>query len=170
MAVCLICTIICWRFRLYPVKTFVLSLYYLAVCMMCANDRVHYVPIVVFLCFYIILPHYHHHADVSESIEHLKCCWVHSVENKSILSIIFHTIYSPYIFILWWLWEYVYFISLSSSNRKYEQFSMVYDEVIKQWCALYVFLWSYKFGFRFFIRSSVICAFPCTYRDRDCLW
>ena len=52
-------------------------------------------------------------------------------EIKSILSFIFHAIYgavfrgcmySAYPFRLWWLWEYVYFILLSSSNRKYDPF------------------------------------------------
>ena len=54
-------------------------------------------------------------------------------EIKSILSFIFHAIhvygavsrgcmYSAHPFLLWWLWEYVYFILLSSSNRKYDPF------------------------------------------------
>ena len=52
-------------------------------------------------------------------------------EIKSILSFVFHAIYgavsrgcmySAYPFLLWWLWEYVYFILLSSSNRKYDPF------------------------------------------------
>ena len=35
---------------------------------------------VVFVCLHITLPHYHHYAAVSESIEVLKCYQVHSVE------------------------------------------------------------------------------------------
>ena len=43
--------------------------------MMYANDRVHRVngPMVVFFSLYITLSHHHHYADVSESIELLKC-------------------------------------------------------------------------------------------------
>ena len=39
----------------------------------CANNRVLYGPMVLFVSFYITLPHYRHYADVSESIELLKC-------------------------------------------------------------------------------------------------
>ena len=67
---------------------------------------------------------------------------------KHILSFIHYTIYgavfSVYPFPLWWLREYIYFVSLSSSNRKYELLPIVYGYVMKQWCALYVFLYSYK--------------------------
>ena len=65
--------------------------------------------------------------------------WVYSVDSvfyiKLILSFIFHAIYgavsrgcmySAYSFLLWWLWEYVYFILLSSSNRKYDPFPIAY--------------------------------------------
>ena len=63
--------------------------------MMCANDKVHYYPMVVFVCLHITLPHYHHHADLSESIEFIKClsgtfCFESAPTIKSILSIIFH--------------------------------------------------------------------------------
>ena len=65
---------------------------------------------------------------------------VHSVEwvskIKSIRSIIFHEIifhaiyqgcvHSAYLFLLWWLWEYMYFILLSSLNWKYDLFAIVY--------------------------------------------
>ena len=50
---------------------------------------------------------------------------------KSIRSIIFHAMYgavcihSAYPFLLWRLWEYVYFVLLSSSNRKYDPFAIV---------------------------------------------
>ena len=53
---------------------------YLCVCllllcsvMMCANNRVHYDPMAVFVCLHITLPHYHHYANLSEGIELLKC-------------------------------------------------------------------------------------------------
>ena len=48
---------------------------------------------------------------------------------KSVLSIVFYAIYgtvfSVYPFLLWWLWKYVYFILFSSSNWKYESFTIV---------------------------------------------
>ena len=40
---------------------------------MCAINRVHYGPVVVFVCLHITLPHYHHSADVSEGVELLTC-------------------------------------------------------------------------------------------------
>ena len=41
--------------------------------MMCANNGVYYDLMVVLICLHITLPHYDHHADVSEGIELLKC-------------------------------------------------------------------------------------------------
>ena len=46
--------------------------YYTCVLKMCANDRVHYGPMIVFVCLHITLPDYHHNADVSECIGFLK--------------------------------------------------------------------------------------------------
>ena len=39
-------------------------------------------------------------------------------------------------------WENIYFVLLSSSNRKYELLPIVLGYVMKQWCALYVSLYS----------------------------
>ena len=54
-------------------------------------------PVVVFVYLHIILLHYHLYEDVSEGIELLNACRVHSVECvskiKLIISIIFHAIY-----------------------------------------------------------------------------
>ena len=63
------------RFRIQPGKAGFRFLYYCAVlCLMiCANKRIQYGPMVVFVCLHIALPHYLHYADVSESIELLKC-------------------------------------------------------------------------------------------------
>ena len=49
-------------------------LYLLLLCtlMMCAHNRIHYGPMVVFVRLHITLPHYHDYADVSEDIELLK--------------------------------------------------------------------------------------------------
>ena len=40
--------------------------------MVCTNDRVNYGPMIIFVCLHFILPHNHHYADVSRSIELLK--------------------------------------------------------------------------------------------------
>ena len=66
--------------------------------MMSADNRIHYDPMVVFVCQHITLAHYHHYADLTESIELLKClsgtfCFECLSRIKSILSIIFHAIY-----------------------------------------------------------------------------
>ena len=37
------------------------------------DERIQYDPMVVFVCLYITLPHYHHCADAYASIEFLKC-------------------------------------------------------------------------------------------------
>ena len=75
--------------------------------MICANDRVYYGPMVVFVCLHTTLPHYHHYADVSEGIERLKC-WSSTTcqvcvcvfKIKSILAIIFHAIHGLHAFSL----------------------------------------------------------------------
>ena len=41
--------------------------------MMCVNNWVHYGLKVVFVCVHIISFHYHHYAELSESVEHIKC-------------------------------------------------------------------------------------------------
>ena len=48
-----------------------LGLFYLLLCsrMMRANNRLHYGPIVIFVCLYIAPPHYHYHSDVSKGME-----------------------------------------------------------------------------------------------------
>ena len=38
---------------------------------------------------------------------------------------------------------YIYFVLLSSSNRKHELLPIVKGQVMKQWYALYVFLYPY---------------------------
>ena len=59
--------------------------------------RVHYGPMVVFVCLHITPPHYHHYAGVYDGIELLKCLPstfspVCVYDYKSILLIIFHAI------------------------------------------------------------------------------
>ena len=58
----------------------------------CANDRVHNGPMVVFVCLHIKLTHYHHNADVSEGIGFLTylsgtVCLVCVYSNVSCVSI-----------------------------------------------------------------------------------
>ena len=64
---------------------------------MCANNWIHFSPVVVFVWMHFTLPHYHHFADASEGIELLKYlsgsfCRVSKI--KSILSILFHSIHA----------------------------------------------------------------------------
>ena len=64
--------------------------------MMCANEKVHYDPMVVF--DYPQYQYFHHYEDQTESIELLKClsgtfCFEGVSKIKSILSIIFHANY-----------------------------------------------------------------------------
>ena len=69
------CTV---RFIYFPKK---LGLCRLSRCslMTCTYNRVHYGPMVAFLCLNIKLPHYHHYAALSEGIELLKGLSVNSV-------------------------------------------------------------------------------------------
>ena len=66
------------------------------------NNWLHYGLAVVFVCLHITLSHYHHYADFSEGIEHKNTCQIYSGEHvpkiKSILSIIFWTIYTAVCF------------------------------------------------------------------------
>ena len=58
-------------------------------------------------------------------------------------------VFSVFPFPFWWLREYNYFVLSSSSNRKYELLPIVWGKVMKQWCALYLFLYSY--GSKFYL-------------------
>ena len=115
-------------------ESWVLFSLILCILMMCANDGVHYGPMVVFVCLHITQPQYHHYADVSERIELLKClsytfcrgCAYDQVSSLSYLSCnIWGYLYSAYAFLLWWLSEYAYFILSSSTNRKYDPSAIV---------------------------------------------
>ena len=52
-------------------ETWVVFFLLLCSLMIRAYDRVHYSPVVVFVCLHITLPHYHQFADVSEGIRFL---------------------------------------------------------------------------------------------------
>ena len=82
------------------IKLFVVFLL-LCSLMVCANNQVHYDPMVVFVCLHIALPHYHHNADLSEAIELLKCfsdisCLEWMFKIKSVFLIIYHSIYGTW--------------------------------------------------------------------------
>ena len=67
---------------------------------------------------------------------------------------------SAYPFLFWWLWEYLYFILISTSNLKHELLAIVYGSGMKQWHALYALLCSFLtlfffFSFLFFLKLIV---------------
>ena len=77
-------------------ESWVLSPLILCSLMMCVNNRVHYGPMVVFVCLLITLPHYHSYADLSEVIDFLTClsgifCHDCVSKIKSVLSIILYS-------------------------------------------------------------------------------
>ena len=89
------CTIICWQFHIYPGKVGFCVFYYCAVlwCAQIIELIMQYDLIVVFVSLHITLPHYHHHADLTECIELLKflsCTFCLGCVSKiqSVLSII----------------------------------------------------------------------------------
>ena len=94
--------------------------------MMSANRRVRFGLQIESVCLYITPSPYQHSTNISEDIELIKCLssvWV----RFSQLSIIQYMglCVSVYPFPLWWLTEYIYFVLLSSSNRKHELLSIV---------------------------------------------
>ena len=103
---------------------------------------------VVIVCLHITQPHYHHYADLSESIELLTCfsdtfCLQCLCMIKSILSIIFLAICGAVrIQLTQFSYDHIEnkcTFLLSSSNRKYDPFAIAYGKVMKQWHALYFF-------------------------------
>ena len=88
-----------------------------------------------------------------ETLNLKNACQIYFVECvskiKHILSVIHYTIcgavyFSLPISLVMIERIYIYFVSLSSSNRKYELLPIVKGQVMKQWCALCVFLYSYE--------------------------
>ena len=63
------CSIICWRFRIYPGEPGILFQLFLCSLMICADNRVHHDPVIVLLYLHITLLNYQHYAHVSEGIE-----------------------------------------------------------------------------------------------------
>ena len=109
---------------------------------------------IVFVYLYITLSHYHHCASLSEDIELIKClsdivCRVCEQDKAYSLSYPLQNtwgcVFSVNPFPLWWLREYIYFVLLSSSNRKYELLPIAglglgHETMVYAVC-LYVFLW-----------------------------
>ena len=104
--------------------------------MMNANTRKHFGLQIVLVCLYITQSHYHHCANLPEDIELKKCpsdtYFVECVSKiNHILSAIRYTICGAVCFqlthfpCLWWLRACIYFVLLSSSDRKYQPLSIV---------------------------------------------
>ena len=84
--------------------------------MMSWDSRVHFGLRIVFICLYITSSHYHHCANLSEDIDHIKClsdifCRVCEWDLAYSLSYsiynIWGCVFSVYPFPLWWLKEYI---------------------------------------------------------------
>ena len=88
---------------------------------MSANNRIHFVLKIVFVCLYITPSHYHHWANLSEDIERTKCLsdifwrvceWDKAYSRSYQLYNMWGCVFSVYPFHLWWL-QNVYIICLS---------------------------------------------------------
>ena len=102
--------------------------------MMSANIRIRLGLQIVLVCLYSTPSHCHHCANLSEGIELIK--WLSDIfcrvcKIKHILSVIHYTICGavclqfPHFYCDDWDNIYIYFVSLSSSNRKYEVLPIV---------------------------------------------
>ena len=106
--------------------------YHCAVYDECKYIRIRLGLQIVLVCLYSTPSHYHHCANLSEGIEFVKClsdifCRVCKI--KHILSVIHYTICGAVCFQFTHFscddWKYIYFVLLSSSNRKYELLTIV---------------------------------------------
>ena len=100
--------------------------------MMSANNQIRFDSKIVFVYLYITPSHYHHCASLYEDIELIKClsdivCRVCKIRHILCypLQNMWGYVFSVDPFPLWWLREYIYFVLLSSSNRKYELLPIV---------------------------------------------
>ena len=66
-------SVICCRFYKCMSRNSWAGLLLLSSLVMCANNRVHYGLLVLFVCLQITLPYYHHCVDLSEGIELITC-------------------------------------------------------------------------------------------------
>ena len=99
-----------------------------------ANSRIRFGLQIVFVCLYITPSHYHHcanfiwwHWTCKMPVRYnLSSVWVrlNIFSQLSNLEYVGLCVFS-WTFPLWWLREYIYFVLLSSSNRKYELLPIV---------------------------------------------
>ena len=134
--------------------------------MMSANSRIHFGLQIVFVCLYITPSHYHHCANFiwrqwtykMPVRYNLSSVWVR-LSIFSQLSIIQYNMwdcmFSVYPFPLR---EYIYFVLLSSSNRKYELLHIVlglgHETMVCAVC-LYIFLQNICGDYRFIISHDI---------------
>ena len=151
-------------------ERWVLCLLLLGNLMMCANNQVNSGLMVIFLCLHMTLPHYLHQADLSEGIELLKFLsgifYLDCVSKiKSMLLIICHSIYGA---VHIQLTHFSYDDCKNTCTlfyRHHQIGSMTHlplFRVMKQWYALYVFLYSYTIAvsiFFFFVVVVFFCFF-----------
>ena len=102
--------------------------------MMSANSRKRFGVQIVFICLYMTPSHYHHCANFiwrhwtykMPVTYNLSSVWVRfSISSQLFIIQYVGLCVSVYPFPLWWLREYIYFVLLSSSNRKYELLPIV---------------------------------------------
>lgn len=147
---------------IYPIsESWVLFRLLLRIFMMCANENVHFGLKIVFVCLHITLPHYHHYAEISEDIELLNACQVHSVECvskiKSIISIIFHHIGR------WVFWAYPFPFVMIVRIRVLNLIIIIESEVWTIYHCLGL------------CHETMVCAvclsmFLCSFYNRKILW
>ena len=131
MVVCLRCLLYCimsliaYMFRGNWEFVFIIIVQF----MMSANIRIRFGLQIVLVCLYSTPSHYHHCANLSEGIELIKCLryilssvWVR-LSIFSPLSIMY--VFSLPISLVMIARIYIYFVLLSSSNRKYELLPIV---------------------------------------------
>ena len=119
--------------------------------MMSANSRMRFGLKIVFVYLYIIPSHYHHYANLSEDIEVIKCLWdifCRVCKIRHILSVIHYTICGAVCFQLTHFpcddWDSIYILCLIIIIKS-EVWTITHWLGLghEQWCALYVFLYSY---------------------------
>ena len=140
MVVCLRCllhhivSLIAYTFRECREFVFIIIVQF----MMSANMRICFALQIVLVCLYSTPSHYHHCANLSQDIELKKClpdifrrvcesdlAYSLSYPLYDLLYNMWGCVFSVYQLPLWWFREYIYFVLLSSSNRKYELLPIV---------------------------------------------
>ena len=136
MVVCLRCLLhhilllITYKFRENREFVFIIIVQF----MMSANGRMRFGLKIVFVYLYITPSHHLHCANLSEDIKLIKCLsdifcrvcdWDKAYSRSYPLYNTWGCVISVYSFPLWWLRKYIYFVFLSSSNRKYELLPVV---------------------------------------------